>query len=119
MSHRKKPGRHWPGFFFAAMACMPFAAMPQVNGTGDYLSRMDADHDGRVSLIEYQDWLSYAFDGMDKNGDGTLSPEEQPGGRGRPITRTEHRDRLADRFKRQDADHSGYLSAKELAAPPQ
>lgn len=119
MSHRKKPGRHWPGFFFAAIVCAPFAAKAQVNATGDYLSRMDTDHDGRVSLVEYQDWLSYAFDGMDKNRDGTLSPQEQPGGRGRPITRTEHRERLADRFKRQDASHDGYLNAKELAAPPQ
>jgi Ca2+-binding EF-hand superfamily protein len=120
MTDRKKPGRHWPGFFFAAMACATFAAQAQqVNATGDYLSRMDVDQDGRVSLVEYQDWLSYAFDGMDKNRDGTLSPEEQPGGRGRPITRTEHRERLADRFKRQDANHDGFLSAKELSAPPQ
>lgn len=97
----------------------PLAAGAQVNATGDYLSRMDADRDGRVSLIEYQDWLSYAFDGMDKNGDGTLLPSEQPGGKGRPITRTEHRDRLADRFKRQDANRDGFLNAKELSAPPQ
>ncbi len=116
-SRRKKPGRVWPGFLFLAIA--PLAAGAQVNATGDYLSRMDADRDGRVSLTEYQDWLSYAFDGMDKNGDGTLSPAEQPGGKGRPITRTEHRDRLADRFKRQDANRDGYLSAKELSAPPQ
>lgn len=95
------------------------AADAQVNATSDYLSRMDADRDGRVSLIEYQDWLSYAFDGMDKNGDGALSPQEQPGGKGKPITRTEHRERLADRFKRQDADRDGFLSAKELSAPPQ
>ncbi len=97
----------------------PLMASAQVNATSDYLSRMDADRDGRVSLVEYQDWLSYAFDGMDKNGDGALSAEEQPGGKGRPITRTEHRERLADRFKRQDADRDGYLNAKELAAPPQ
>ncbi|HJR75120.1 MAG TPA: hypothetical protein VJ806_15960 [Luteimonas sp.] len=97
----------------------PLAASAQVNATTDYLSRMDADRDGRVSLLEYQDWLSYAFDGMDKNGDGTLSAMEQPGGRGKPIIRTEHRERLAERFKRQDTNRDGYLSAKELSAPPQ
>lgn len=97
---------------------MPSHAGAQVNATSDYLSRMDADRDGRVSLVEYQDWLSYAFDGMDKNGDGTLSAPEQPGGRGKPITRTEHRERLAERFKRQDTNRDGFLDAKELSAPP-
>jgi EF hand len=88
-------------------------------GTGDYLSRIDADRDGKVSLAEYQDWLSYAFDGMDRNRDGVLSPEEQPGGRGKALTRDAHRARLAERFRRQDVDRSGFLDAKELAAPPQ
>lgn len=88
-------------------------------GSGDYLSRMDTDRDGKVSVVEYQDWLSYAFDGMDRNGDRVLSPEEQPGGRGAAITRDTHRARLAERFRRQDIDRSGFLDAKELAAPPQ
>jgi hypothetical protein len=88
-------------------------------GSGDYLSRMDVDRDGKVALIEYQDWLSYAFDGMDRDRDGTLSPDEQPGGRGQALTREAHRARLAERFRRQDVDRSGFLDAKELAAPPQ
>ena len=119
-SRRRKPGRVWPGFlFFAASVGAPLFAFAQVNATSDYLSRMDADRDGRVSLPEYQDWLSYAFDGMDRNRHGTLSPEEQPGGRGTPITRTEHRDRPAERSKRQDANRDGFLNAKELSATPQ
>ena len=97
---------------------MPLAAFAQVQTTSDYLSRMDADGDGRVSLAEYQDWMGYAFDGMDANRDGVLSAAEQPGGRGQPITRARHRERLAERFRRQDANGDGYLSAKELAAPP-
>ena len=88
-------------------------------GSGDYLSRMDVDRDGKVALIEYQDWLSYAFDGMDRNRDGTLTLDEQPGGRGQTLTRDAHRARLAERFRRQDVDRSGFLDAKELAAPPQ
>ena len=79
---------------------------------------MDADHDGRVSLAEYQDWLSYAFDAMDRNRDGVLSPAEQPGGRGSALTRGEHRAHLAAAFARQDTNRDGFLSAKELAAPP-
>ena len=89
-----------------------------VSSSGDYLSRMDADHDGRVSLAEYQDWLCYAFDAMDRNRDGVLSPSEQPGGRGIALTRVEHRARLAAAFARQDANRDGFLGAKELAAPP-
>ena len=97
----------------------PAIAMSQVQRTGDYLQRMDADGDGKVSLLEYQDWLSYAFDGMDRDHDGVLSAAEQPGGKGQPITRAQHRARLAERFRKQDANHDGYLGARELAAPPQ
>ena len=97
---------------------MAFAAHAQVTASADYLARMDADHDGRVSLVEYQDWLSYAFDAMDADHDGVLAPAEQPGGRGKPITRQAHRARLADAFSRQDKNHDGMLSAAELAAPP-
>jgi hypothetical protein len=94
------------------------AASAQVRGAGDYLARMDADGDGRVSLVEYQDWLSYAFDAMDRNRDGTLAASELPGGRGTPVTRGEHRARLAAAFLRQDGNRDGFLDARELAAPP-
>ena len=103
----------------AAPVAPPTPAPPPPQRSGDYLGRMDTDGDGRVSPTEYQDWLSYAFDGMDRDHDGVLSPAEQPGGRGEPITRETHRARLAERFRRQDVDRSGFLDAKELAAPPQ
>ena len=108
----------------AALAAMPaFAQSPPrtgygVTASGDYLARMDADRDGRVSLVEYQDWLSYAFDAMDRDRDGVLSPAEQPGGRGTALTRAAHRERLAERFRRQDANRDNVLDARELAAPP-
>ena len=103
---------------FAGCALLSSTAFAQVSSSGDYLARMDADRDGRVSLAEYQDWLGYAFDAMDRNRDGVLSPAEQPGGRGAPLTREQHRARLAEAFRRQDANHDGFLDAKELAAPP-
>ena len=71
------------------------AAFAQVRASGEYLARMDVDRDGRVSLGEYQDWLSYAFDAMDRDRDGVLSSAEQPGGRGETLTRAAHRARLA------------------------
>ena len=98
---------------------LPLAAIAQVTATGEYLARMDADADGRISTAEYQDWMSYAFDAMDVDRDGVLTTAEQPGGRGKPLTGDEHRARLAERFRRQDLDRDGWLSAKELAAPPQ
>ena len=98
---------------------LPMLANAQVQRTGDYLSKMDRDGDGKVSLAEYQDWLTYAFDGMDRDRDGMLSAAEQPGGKGQPLTREQHRERLAERFRKQDANRDGTLSARELAAPPQ
>ena len=118
MQWTAKPGRHWPGFFVCACLGLAASAQAQVRASGDYLARMDRAGDGRVSLVEYQDWLSYAFDAMDRNHDGVLAPDELPGGRGAAITRTQHRARLADAFRRQDRNHDGFLGARELAAPP-
>ncbi len=127
--HHERPAPSRAGFFFSAprtanlfavlalAASMP--ALAQVNATGDYLSRMDGDRDGRVSLAEYQDWMSYAFTRMDTDGDGILSSAELPGGRGQPISLVEHREKLAATFGRQDRNRDGYLNATELAAPPQ
>ena len=94
-------------------------AYAQVNATSDYLARMDSDGDGRVSQVEYLDWMSYAFDARDSDRDGVLTANELPGGKGQPITREQHRERLAATFKKQDLNRDGSLSAKELAAPPQ
>jgi hypothetical protein len=96
-------------------------ATGQVTSTGDYLSRMDADGDGKISLIEYQDWLSYAFDAMDANHDGVLDAGEQPPGRRGhlALTREQHRTTLAERFGKQDRNRDGWLDARELASPPQ
>ena len=107
-------------FVVTVLACaLPLLASAQVQRTGDYLSKMDGDGDGKVALAEYQDWLGYAFVGMDRDRDGVLSPSEQPGGRGAPLTIAEHRARIAERFRKQDANRDGFLNARELASPPQ
>ncbi len=105
--------------FSCALWAFASPVKAQIQRTSEYLSKMDTDGDGKVSLTEYQDWMSYAFDAMDRNGDGILAQDEQPGGRGKPVTRGEHRTRLAERFRKQDLNHDGFLSARELAAPPQ
>ena len=93
-------------------------ATGQVQDTNAYLQRMDSDGDGRVSPDEYLQWMLYAFDKMDRNANGVLEAAEQPGGRGKPITREEQRQVILARFARQDANGDGYLSARELMAPP-
>ncbi|MBS0199282.1 MAG: EF-hand domain-containing protein [Proteobacteria bacterium] len=93
-------------------------APAQVRNTGDYLRLMDANHDGQVQLSEYQDWLCYGFDRMDHNHDGVLTPDEQPGGRGKGITREQYRAQLAGQFRKLDRNHDGVLDVKELASPP-
>src|SRR3546814_744578 len=118
----KRDDYNAPVKFLASLvlsSLLPFAAHTQVDGTGDYLSRMDSDGDGRISLVEYQDWMSYAFDGMDRNRDGTLTPDELPGGKGKPVTREGYRARIAATFNKQDVAHNRKSTPRELAAPPQ
>ncbi|MDO5505017.1 MAG: hypothetical protein Q4F49_01815 [Pseudoxanthomonas suwonensis] len=91
----------------------------QVRDTDAYVARMDASGDGRVSLDEYLTWMGYAFERMDRDGDGVLSADELPGGRGRPVTREQHRADLTAAFRRQDRNRDGWLDSRELAAPPQ
>ena len=101
-----------------ALLIWPVLSLAQVTATDEYLARMDVDQDGRIALDEYQAWMGYAFDHMDANHDGMLTPDELPGGRGEPVSLVEHRETLAAMFRRQDVDQDGFLSAKELAAPP-
>ena len=94
------------------------AVQAQVSDTTSYLQRMDSDGDGKVSEAEYLQWMLYAFDRMDRNGDGVLSANELPGGKGRAITREQQRQTIVQRFHKQDANGDGFLDARELAAPP-
>jgi hypothetical protein len=88
----------------------------------DYLRDMDANHDARVQLAEYQDYLSYAFNQIDRNRDGTLQPHEYPPGvtpRPGPLrTLDQHHAALAKQFRLQDSNHDGTLDARELGQPP-
>ncbi len=104
--------------FLLCAAGLPLLAQAQVRASNDYLQRMDGDGDGRISLTEYQAWMGYAFERMDRNGDGVLGASELPGGRGGPVSLAAHRESLAAAFRRQDTNRDGVLDARELAAPP-
>ena len=106
------------GYALVLATLLPSAALAQVTDTASYLQRMDSDGDGRVSESEYVRWMLYAFDHMDRNGDGVLSADELPGGKGRAISREQQRQVIVQRFHKQDANGDGVLDARELAAPP-
>ncbi|MBH1463360.1 hypothetical protein N7676_24180 [Stenotrophomonas sp. GD03993] len=106
------------GYGILLAVLLPGTALAQVTDTASYLQRMDSDGDGRVSESEYVQWMLYAFDRMDRNGDGVLTAEELPGGKGREISRERQRQAIVQRFHTQDANGDGVLDARELAAPP-
>jgi len=83
-----------------------------------YFNNADLDHDGRLSLPEFQDWMSYAFKRMDANHDDVLEPSEQLVRNARAITLAEHHARMAGQFRRQDKNQDGFLSQREFLAPP-
>ena len=84
-----------------------------------YLDSFDTNGDKQVSLAEFQKAMSWAFEQMDKNADGILSPQEQIIPKAKTFTLKEHHERLAIQFGKQDRNRNGFLSAKELTAPPQ
>lgn len=96
-----------------------FAQAPR--DTREYLRLFDTDGDGRVSLAEYQAYLTRGFVAMDRNGDGELTADELPPGtraRKRPTLDARQRE-LSAAFDRQDLNNDGYLDAREMSAPPQ
>ncbi|WP_158882763.1 EF-hand domain-containing protein [Rhodanobacter sp. L36] len=95
----------------------PLAARAQDSRT-EYLRLFDSNGDGRVSEAEYLAYMSHSFQAMDSNGDGILETDELPGGRGRPITLQAYQDNLRAQFHKLDRNRDGYLSARELTAPP-
>ena len=102
----------------AGLAGGVFVSGAAAQTQSDFVARMDADGDRRVSLAEYTDYMSYAFRRMDRNADGVLAPDEQLVPNGKRLTIAEHEANLAAMFARQDVNHDGYLNAAELAAPP-
>ena len=84
-----------------------------------YFDRADGDHDGKLSLPEFQEWMSYAFREMDKNHDDVVENDEQLVPNAPRLTLEELHERQAMQFRRQDKNHDGYLSQAEFLSPPQ
>jgi len=84
----------------------------------DYFAKVDLDGDGKVSLPEFLDRMSFAFRQMDLNRNDVLEPGEQHIPDAPTITLAQHHERFTAQFHRQDADGDGHLSPAELLAPP-
>jgi Ca2+-binding EF-hand superfamily protein len=83
-----------------------------------YFEVVDTDHDGRISVDEYLERMTWAFRRMDANGDGVLEPEEQLAPNAPRTTLAELRARLQAQFQRQDRNRDGSLDPAEFLAPP-
>ena len=101
----------------AALLCLLLSGTAAAQAD-DYFSRVDLDGDGRVSLHEFLERMSFAFRQMDVDGDEVLEPHEQHIPDAKALTLAEHHERFTAQFRRQDANADGYLSAPELLAPP-
>jgi hypothetical protein len=79
------PGRGGPGREGPGMG-------PRGGGMqGRMMERMDANHDGRVSLAEAEARALEAFDRADANHDGIVTPEERQAARGAMRERSQER----------------------------
>lgn len=84
-----------------------------------YFSRIDGNHNGGVSLTEFQDWMRYSFDRIDKNANNVIDQDEALVPKMAGVTRARHQANIAAQFRRQDRNSNGELSMHELTAPPQ
>lgn len=107
--------RHAPTL--ALLLCASSGAA-QAQSAGSYFDTVDTDDDGRISLAEYQDRLSYAFRQMDRNRDGVVEVHEQIVPGAPRMTLAQLHAQLAEQFRRQDKNRDGSLSPREFLAPP-
>ena len=105
-------------YAIAAMMLAGSAMAASSSADKRYFDVVDTNHNGRISLDEYQDRFTYAFKRMDANHDGVLEPEEQLIPHGRKVTLESLLKRLNEQFVRQDKDGDGSLRPHEFLAPP-
>ncbi len=84
-----------------------------------YFSSIDRNGNGGVSIAEFQEWMAYAFNRIDKNSNNVIDADEALVPKMAGVTRARHQANIAAQFRRQDRNRNGELSMFELTAPPQ
>lgn len=100
------------------LICFAPAALSAGAAANRYFEVVDTDRDGRISLPEYLDRMTWAFRRMDADGNGVLEPEEQLAPNSPRLTRADLEARLQGQFRRQDRNRDGSLDPAEFLAPP-
>ena len=116
--HGTKEGRTAPASLLALCCTLSIAGPGAAQSRSSYFDAVDTDHDGRISLAEFHERMSWAFRQMDRNGDEVLSPQEQLVPNAPELTLAELRRRQAEQYRRQDKNRDGSLSESEFLAPP-
>ena len=98
--------------------CLALASAALAQSSSSYFQAVDGNADGRISLVEFLERMSWAFQQMDRNDDQVLEPHEQLVPNAPTLSLAALHQRLEKQFRRQDRNHDGWLSAAEFLAPP-
>ena len=90
-----------------------------VQSREQYFANIDTNRSGGVSLAEFQEWMAYSFNHIDKNANNIIDADEALVPKMAGVTRARHQANIAAQFRRQDRNKNGELSMLELTAPPQ
>ena len=101
-----------------AVVTLAVAAGTGSSATLSSFAAMDADRDGRVSVVEHAQAAGKMFAAMDANKDGRVTPAEMTAAQQKVTGKKAARSDLssADKIKVVDTDGDGVLAAAEHAA---
>jgi hypothetical protein len=95
----------------------PAHAADADNMRAQVMTRVDTDHDGKISSAEWKAATDARFSKTDTNGDGFISPDEmKAAAEKRQAARKARSEQM---FKRADSDGDGKLSKAEYEAGSQ
>ena len=100
------------------LVCIAPAALSAGSAANRYFEVVDTDRDGRISLPEYLDRMTWAFRREHAIAVRIHAPEEQLAPNSPRLTRADLEARLQGQFRRQDRNRDGTLDPAEFLAPP-